>query len=62
MIQWLAKPAFRKQGTVMSKWAGNLVFHMAQRSADKLHSRTRKNLLKMDDQVGQSLAFSGRSE
>jgi len=62
MMQWLARPVFRKQGIVMSKWAGNLVFHMAQRSADKLHSRTRKNLLKMDDQIGQSLAFSGQSE
>jgi preprotein translocase subunit SecA len=62
MMQWAAKPAFRKQGTVMSRWAGNLVFHMAQRSAEKLHSRTRKNLLKMDDQIGQSLAFSGQSE
>jgi preprotein translocase subunit SecA len=62
MMQWVAKPAFRKQGTVMSRWAGNLVFHMAQRSAEKLHSRTRKNLLKMDDQIGQSLAFSGQSE
>jgi preprotein translocase subunit SecA len=62
LMQWAAKPAFRKQGTVMSRWAGNLVFHMAQRTAEKLHSRTRKNLLKMDDQIGQSLAFSGQSE
>jgi preprotein translocase subunit SecA len=62
LIQWLALPAVKKQDTFISRWAGKLVFGISQRAAERLHSRMRKNLLKMDDQIGESLAFSGRSE
>jgi preprotein translocase subunit SecA len=46
----------------LSRWIGVPIFRGAQRSAQRLHSRTRRNLLKMDDRVGESLAFSGRPE
>jgi len=61
-IQWLAMPVVKKQGMFISSWVGKMVFRMAQRAAERLHSRMRKNLLKMDDQMGESLSFSGRSE
>jgi preprotein translocase subunit SecA len=35
---------------------------MAQRAAERLHSRMRRNLLKSDEQLEAALAFSGRSE
>jgi len=62
MIQWLAMVVVKKQGIFISSWVGKIVFRIAQRAAERLHSRMRKNLLKMDDQIGESLSFSGRSE
>jgi preprotein translocase subunit SecA len=43
-------------------WAAHLVFRKAQLSAERLHARMRRSLLKMDEQLGDSLAFSGRTE
>jgi preprotein translocase subunit SecA len=42
--------------------AGKAMFRMAQRTAERVHSRARRNLLKMDEQLGDVLAFSGRQE
>lgn len=61
-IKWLAMLAMKKQNGFVSKQVGKLVLHLSQGAAERQHSRMRKNLLKMDDQIGQSLAFSGRSE
>jgi preprotein translocase subunit SecA len=41
---------------------GSFAIKMAQRSAERAHSRIRKVLLKMDQQTGKLLAFSGRNE
>jgi preprotein translocase subunit SecA len=41
---------------------GALAIRLAQRYAESTHSRIRKTLLKMDQQVGKQLAFSGRNE
>jgi preprotein translocase subunit SecA len=46
----------------ISRWAMGLLFYRAQRSAERLHARMRRNLLKMDEQTGDALAFSGRQE
>ena len=62
LFQWLVRLVVKNGGGFISRWVGNLVFNMSQRAAERLHSRIRKNLLKMDDQIGQSLAFSGRPE
>jgi preprotein translocase subunit SecA len=40
----------------------NLLVAVAQKSAEKRHSRLRKDLLKLDDNLGDMLAFSGRGE
>jgi len=39
-----------------------LLVAVAQKSAEKRHSRLRKDLLKLDDNLGDMLAFSGRGE
>ena len=39
-----------------------LVVWLAQRRAERLHSKSRQDLLKMDERVARMLAFSGRGE
>jgi preprotein translocase subunit SecA len=41
---------------------GAFAIRLAQKHAERTHSRIRKSLLKMDQQVGKQLAFSGRHE
>jgi len=43
-------------------WLGKSVFTIAQMRAEHVHSRMRRDLLDMDDYLGNMLAFSGRSE
>jgi preprotein translocase subunit SecA len=58
-LKWLAEVM---SGTFFGKWLGRVLFGRAQRGAQRLHARMRHNLLKMDEQLSESLAFSGRSE
>ncbi len=41
---------------------GALLFRRAQKSAERLHARIRRDLLKFDEQISDSLAFTGRME
>ncbi|OOZ37685.1 preprotein translocase subunit SecA [Solemya velesiana gill symbiont] len=43
-------------------WLGKVIVYAVQRFAEGHNSRTRKDLLKMDDNLGDMLAFSGRGE
>jgi preprotein translocase subunit SecA len=43
-------------------WLGRMVFSAAQWRAERAHSRTRRDLLDLDDYLGDILAFSGRGE
>jgi len=47
---------------VMPRWLGVRIFSAAQSRAERLHSRMRRDLVDMDDHVGNMLAFSGRGE
>ena len=58
-LRWLAEATLN---TSLGKWLGRVLFGRAQRGAQRLHARMRHNLLKMDEQLSESLAFSGRSE
>ncbi len=49
------------QGRVKTA-AGKAIFRVAQELASRAHAKTRRNLLKMDEQMGDVLAFSGRQE
>ena len=43
-------------------WIGGALFRKVQGRAERLHARMRHDLLKMDEQLGDALAFSGRAE
>lgn len=62
LFQWLARAVLRRGGTLIARWTGKILFHRAQRHAERLHARMRHDLLKMDEQLGDALAFSGRPE
>jgi preprotein translocase subunit SecA len=61
-FQWLASTVLRRPGTLIARWIGKILFRRAQRKAERLHARMRHDLLKMDEQLGDALAFSGRPE
>ena len=46
----------------LPRWLGRLVFAAAQWRAERAHSRARRDLLDLDDYLGDILAFSGRGE
>jgi len=51
-----------RRGRATSSWLRSLNLKLAQRSAERLHLRMRKDLLKMDEHLDTALAFSGRSD
>jgi preprotein translocase subunit SecA len=54
LLKYGGSKATTRVGTALCGWA--------QRSAERLHARMRRNLLKMDEQQSDTLAFSGRME
>lgn len=46
----------------LGRWFGVILVRWSQRAAERLHARMRYNLLKMDEQLSDSLAFTGRLE
>jgi len=49
-------------GTEPTSRVRRLIVWQAQRRAQRLHSKTRRQLLKMDERIATMLAFSGRGE
>jgi len=49
-------------GDAVPERLGSLVFRVAQWRAERTHSRTRRDLLDLDDYLGDVLAFAGRGE
>lgn len=43
-------------------WIGSLLFRKAQRAAERHHARIRRDVLKRDEQLDTTLAFSARTE
>ena len=62
LLRWLAVTFLRFPGGSGGRMLGKLLFYRAQHKAERLHARMRHDLLKMDEQISDSLAFSGRSE
>jgi preprotein translocase subunit SecA len=60
--QWVAAAAAMMPGGFVGRWVGGILFGRAQRRAERLHARTRHDLLKMDEHMSDFLAFSGRTE
>ena len=61
-LQWIAAIGLRIPGGWVGRWIGGILLRKAQRSAERLHGRMRHDLLKMDEQLSDSLAFSGKTE
>ena len=51
-----------RSGRALPAWLGAFAVRAAQRAAERLHSRARRDLLRWDEQLDTALAFSGRSE
>jgi len=62
LLQWTAAAGVKMPGGFLGRWIGGILFKKAQRKAERLHARARHDLLKMDEQMSESLAFSGRTE
>jgi preprotein translocase subunit SecA len=59
--RWVGRLTSRP-GRTLAPRIGRLVFRRAQRAAERLHSRVRRELLKSDEHLETALAFSGRGE
>jgi len=57
----LAK-VFRRNAGPLPAWFGGVLVSIAQRAAERHHSGVRRELLRVDDQLSDLLAFTGRSE
>lgn len=44
------------------RWLGKAAFWVAQKRVERMHARTRRQLLRLDEKRGTLLSFSGRSE
>jgi preprotein translocase subunit SecA len=61
-LRWTAAALLRFPGGPVGRLFGKYLFRRAQHRAERLHGRMRHDLLKMDEQISDSLAFTGRSE
>ena len=61
-LQWLMNVILKKPNRLFGGWMGKILFRRAQRKAERLHARMRHDLLRIDEQMGDALAFSGRPE
>lgn len=59
--RWLASLA-SKSGRPLPRWIARLAVRKAQRTAERLNSRVRRDLLRSDEQMESALAFSGHAE
>jgi preprotein translocase subunit SecA len=57
-----ALAALLRRQTVLGQWFGSLAIRQAQAARENQHRIMRHNLLRMEAQLGQLLAFSGRLE
>jgi len=61
-LRWIAAIGLKMPGKLPGRWMGRILLRKGQRSAERLHARMRHDLLKMDEQLSDSLAFSGKME
>jgi preprotein translocase subunit SecA len=62
ILQWLMAITGKYAGGFLIRPAGKLIFRRAQNAAQRQHAKTRRDLLKFDEQISDSLAFTGRME
>ena len=54
--------ALARADQLIPSWIGSLLFRKAQRAAERHHARIRRDVLKRDEQLDATLAFSARTE
>ncbi len=64
LLEIIKAPALRPlaRGNGKANWAAKALFAKAQRKAERVHSRARRELVKLDQKLGTLLAFSGGME
>jgi preprotein translocase subunit SecA len=62
MLQWLMVAAANIWGGSLIRPPGKFIFRRAQHAAQRQHAKIRRNLLKFDEQISDSPAFTGRME
>jgi preprotein translocase subunit SecA len=60
LTEWFSR--LKKDGKPLPLWIGKPIVGFAQSAAERHHGRIRRELLKLDDNLGDMLAFSGRAE
>lgn len=60
-LRWLVARMVRP-GRPLPRWIAWPLVRWAQRAAERMHSRMRRDLLKLDEQLDLTLAFSGQPE
>jgi len=53
---------WKKGSKPLPLWIGKPIVGFAQSAAERHHGKIRRELLKLDDNLGDMLAFSGRTE
>ncbi len=64
LLEIVKAPALRRlaRGNGRANWAAGGLFNKAQKKAERVHSRARRDLVKLDQKLGTLLAFSGGME
>jgi preprotein translocase subunit SecA len=62
LLSRLASVLVGRRAGRFARWMGKYLFWKCQKSAERLHARMRRDLLRMDEQLSESLAFTGRTE
>jgi preprotein translocase subunit SecA len=62
LLKRLTEVSLNLPARFLSRWLGKIIFRRAQHAAERLHARTRNDLLKFDEHISDSLAFTGRLE
>ncbi len=58
---WLRR-LFPQKGKALPEWLGGMLVGIAQRAAERHHAGIRRDLLRVDEQLSDMLAFTGRGE
>ncbi len=61
LVRWVARRLL-VPGRPLQGWVARLLVRRAQRSAERLHARVRRELLQHEDHLESALAYSGRVE
>ena len=62
VLRWLMFSVIKTSRGCLARSAGKILFSRAQSRAERQHAKIRHGMLKFDEQISNSLAFTGRME